>query len=272
MNDKLVVIVIPVHSENPTENELISFNQCFKVLSNYDIIVIAPKGLNLKKYWEQIKDFNVLYIDQVWLSSVIMYNKLKLSNFFYNFFKEYSFLLTYELDAFVFKDELVGWCAKDYDYIGAPWFEGYTAANANSKIIGVGNSGFSLRNIYTTRKILKDFYFQNPKEEFGRKNKVLRSVKYPFRKFMNLLGENFTIQRYCQWYEDYFFSNIVSNQVSCFKIAPVNEAIKFSFEVNPDVLFELNSCQLPFGCHAWFRYNLNFWKPYIAREGYTITC
>lgn len=270
MNKQLVVVVIPIHSENPTPYELISFRQCFKVLSKYDIVVIAPNGLSLQKYREQVVTFRVLYIDSSWLSSILKYNKLKLSNFFYSLFKDYNYLLTYELDAFVFKDELTEWCNKGYDYIGAPWFDGYTSPTLENKIVGVGNSGFSLRNIYTIRGILKHFYFYNPKESSGRKNKVKNFINYPFRKLKNLTGENFTIQKYYDWYEDYFFSTIVPTKVPDFKIAPVNDAMKFSFEVNPEILYEINDRQLPFGCHAWLRYNVTFWKPYIEKEGYTV--
>ena len=30
-------------------------------------------------------------------------------------------MLIYQLDAYVFKDELLNWANKGYDYIGAPW-------------------------------------------------------------------------------------------------------------------------------------------------------
>ena len=30
-------------------------------------------------------------------------------------------MLIYQLDAFVFQDDLAYWCQQNYDYIGAPW-------------------------------------------------------------------------------------------------------------------------------------------------------
>ena len=100
-----VVIVIPIHSECPSEFELISFQQCYKILYNYSIKIIAPQGLNLKEYRKYVPNIDVLYIPPKWQSSIEMYNKLKLSKYFYSLFKEFNFLLTYELDAFVFKDD-----------------------------------------------------------------------------------------------------------------------------------------------------------------------
>jgi hypothetical protein len=100
-----VVVVIPIHSENPSNYELISFTQCFRILGNHPIVVIAPYGLSLRNYKKIIPDFKTHFIDPKWQSSKLNYNKLKLSNYFYSIFREYEFLLTYELDAFVFVEE-----------------------------------------------------------------------------------------------------------------------------------------------------------------------
>jgi hypothetical protein len=56
---------------------------------------------------------------------------------------------------------------------------------------------------------------------------------------------------------------LVGRTFNDYTIAPVNEAIKFSFEANPEFLFEKNNYQLPFGCHAWQRYDPLFWEKYI---------
>ena len=47
--NKKVVVVIPLHSETPNELELISFQQCFKILGKHPIKIVAPEGLNLEK-------------------------------------------------------------------------------------------------------------------------------------------------------------------------------------------------------------------------------
>ncbi len=63
--------------------------------------------------------------------------------------------------------------------------------------------------------------------------------------------------------EDYFWSQIVANIFSDYIVSGVEDAIKFSFEVNPSLLFKINSGQLPFGCHGWEKYEPNFWAKYI---------
>lgn len=268
---KKVVIVIPVHSQNPTEFELLSFEQCFKILGRHPIVIIAPEGLDLKLYRDRIKLFNVIYIKQVWLSSVESYNKLKKSQFFYKLFKEYEYILTHELDAFVFKDELLFWCAKGFDYIGAPWFEKFADANTTSKIIGVGNSGFSLRKTKTIKKYLSN-YVQKSKRYYSRKPivKLFGIFEYYLNGGLRIFCLNKTVEKFSNEPEDMFICYRLKMKFPLLNIATVEDAKQFSFEFNPETLYYLNNGNLPFGCHAWWRYDLEFWRPHINKAGYSI--
>lgn len=263
-------MVIPVHSPQPSAYELISFHQCFTILSERDIKIVAPEGLSLESYQKVVPNFEIIYINPKWQSNLMAYNKLKISRFFYNLFKDYQFLLTYELDAFIFKDELDYWCDKNYDYIGAPWFEGFDNAKPGAELIKVGNSGFSLRKIHPILKVLKKLYYKKYADfGTGRKNLLKAYLKAPFLWLINQLDENYTVQN-SGLYEDRFFCDVVPAFSKEFKIAPISEAISFSFELHPRTLFELNNDKLPMGCHAWWRYDLAFWRPYIENEGYTL--
>ena len=266
----MVCVVIPVCADNPTPYELISFKQCFAILSKHPIKVIAPEGLNLNRYHAVVKDFDTFFIDPKWQANILSYNKLKLSQFFYNLFAAYDFLLTYELDAFVFNDELEAWCNKGYDYIGAPWFEGYTSPN--SKLIGVGNSGFSLRKIAPVKKGVKQIQYKPAHQHIlGRRKKyryAIMSIYYAlFKKFIK---ENITIQKTWFLFEDRVICDELPLIDKNFKIAGTSEAYRFSFETNPALLYTFNNNKLPFGCHAWWRYDLGFWKPFIENYGYSL--
>jgi hypothetical protein len=254
-----VCVVIPIHSSTPSKNELLSFAQCFKVLHKHPIYVLAPQNLDLSAYQKLVPVFNVKFINPKWQANILNYNKLKLSVFFYTLFKDYEYMLTYELDAFVFKDELLFWCEKGYDYIGAPWFEGYHSATIENKFLGVGNSGFSLRNVAKMDKAIKNVFYDKYGENAGFKKLIHKS----FRKLQNLLGENYSIQRDFHHHEDFFIFTEIATKIKDFKIAPINDAIKFSFETNPKQLFDINNQELPFGCHAWLRYEIEFWKEHI---------
>ena len=107
-----------------------------------------------------------------YFASLRGYNKLVLDELFYMRFLKYQYMLIYQLDAFVFKDELLLWAEKGYDYIGAPWIPPkhsyltlrgrlkiqlkyfiYTLLNDDRRKLKkycnyqVGNGGFSLRKI-----------------------------------------------------------------------------------------------------------------------------
>lgn len=63
--------------------------------------------------------------------------------------------------------------------------------------------------------------------------------------------------------EDYYWTQILGKFFNNYKVAPIEKAIKFSFDVNPSLLFDMNNNELPFGCHAWGRYEPEFWSKYI---------
>ncbi|AOZ98518.1 DUF5672 family protein [Flavobacterium commune] len=268
-NNKKVVVVIPIHSETPSKLELISFQQCYKVLGKHPIRILAPEGLNLNKYKAVVPVFEVVFIDPIWQSSVEKYNKLKLSQFFYKLFADYEFLLTYELDAFVFKDELLHWCNKAYDYIGAPWFVGFD--NPTDEFLGVGNSGFSLRNVKVMQRAIKKIYIkESAYHTFGKTNKLAFKLSTWLNYLRIYWGENYTIQLGIHKNEDAFIAEIFTKEIKDFKIAPIEEALQFAFEVKPEYLYEINHEKLPMGCHAWWKYNFEFWKPFMQVEGYML--
>lgn len=263
------VVVIPIHSAEPSANELYSFAQCFKILYQHPIRVVAPKNLILQKYKEAVAEFEVIYIEKQWLSSLRQYNLLKISRYFYSLFKQYDFLLTYELDAFVFRDEVAQWCNKGYDYIGAPWFEGWYKG-ISTNIIGVGNSGFSLRSVQSSLRILRciqvlknlrSFWFKSHLQAAWRFSKMIvrckNFLKMRSTKDLDLILLDYPVN------EDYFWSHLVTSVFNDYKVAPVKEAIRFSFDVHPAFLYKQNNNELPFGCHGWVKYQPEFWKSFI---------
>lgn len=272
-----VCVVIAVHSAAPSYYELISFQQCFKVLKKRTIYVIAPHGLDLSAYKKVVPKFSIKYVDKKWLATKLDYNKLKLSNYFYKLFENYTYLLTYELDAFIFTDDLDQWCNKGFDYIGAPWFDEYDPELGN--ILRVGNSGFSLRRTAAIQNAIKKIYYVDPTRFTSIRNyKYLkRSKRFIFNNLNRvasiaslLYKENSSIQKASFLYEDRVINEFMATGLKNFKLAPVEEAIKFSFEANPAILYKMNNDTLPTGCHAWWRYDLEFWKPFIESYGYKL--
>lgn len=268
---KKVVVVIPVHSPKPGERDLISLTQCCKVLADYEIVLLHPEGLDLSEYQCHGKEIKSVGIEKQWFTSHRSYNQLKKSLRFYDLFSDYEYLLTYELDCFVFRDELSYWCNKGYDYIGAPWFDNYTGAH--QRIVGVGNSGFSLRKVSTCRTILKTNRYRNGLLTIVRQHfksgKSLKTLMNPVRLYEAIKRDSsFNLYNTFVGHEDAFWCLEIPKYFPEFNIAPVEDAYRFSIEEQPEYLVQLNNNQLPFGCHAWYRFD--YWKSVFPRFGYSI--
>lgn len=262
-----VCVVIPVHTSSPSEAELISFRQCFNVLSDFDIVVLTTKNVNLSAYGKEGINFNTNLVPNHWLSSIENYNKMKIDIEFYQIFNKYDFLLTYELDAYVFENQLNNWISKGFDYVGAPFVE---LIDQKLALISVGNSGFSLRNIQTSLQCLENL--QNVRNTASlvskfRMRKIVKIIAYFEKYFTNRF---FTKIRIISAFlpgicihEDIFWTKYIPKLFGDFKIASVEESLEFSFERFPDLCYKANGNKLPFGCHAWPKHGTEFWQNYI---------
>lgn len=259
---KRAVVIIPIHKAQLDEFELISLRRAKNIFNKHDLVIVCPKSVGKVDYLGIEK----IILNNFWFKNLFRYNKLKKSKFFYNLFSNFQYILTYELDAFAFRDELDMWCSKGYDYIGAPWYEGFTQADPSSKIIGVGNSGFSLRKVSLKDKINE--YIQPPKIFYSRNLilKITGLVIVLIFKLLKKVNLNNSVFLFNDDPEDIFYGYRLSEKGIQVNIAPVEEATKFSFEINPRELFKLNDNALPFGCHAWWKYDLDFWKKYINND------
>lgn len=268
-----ISIIIPAYKEILSEFELISLQRCFNVLKKYDIIIVTHKNINLNKY-KKIASFydKKIYIEffnSKYFKNLLSYNSLMMNSDFYKRFKRYKYILIYQLDCYVFNDNLEYWCNKNYDYIGAPWFkdfkykEGYTPDD----IIGVGNGGFSLRKI--------NYFidsFNSTERVFSIKviTKMIKTKEIGIiRGLLLMAGYNNHFKDYCRYhinrlYEDQFFCLKLKDSRFSMNIPDINESIKFSFEQGPSLLFQINKNKLPFGCHAFEKNEFEkFWKKYI---------
>jgi len=271
--NKTACILIPIYKplSELTESEKRSISNTINVLNSYDIYLFGPKKLEFQEYNNY---FNYVFLHKKFKSSffnsVTDYSNLLLGSFFYKKFINYEYFLIVQEDAWVFRDDLDYWCNQDYDFIGAPWFKRIVLFDRNISFLGVGNGGFSLRNVKKMVSVLKRICYLKMIYSIWvslRVNKVCN-----FNTMVLRLNFYFKIKAFweipsilnCETIqEDEFYGHIVSKLFRDFKIAPVSEALKFSFEVNPRFLYELNNNQLPFGCHAWEKYDRDFWNEHL---------
>jgi len=265
-----VAVVVPVYREELTADERISLKHLTRFLQNYPKYQMSPRSLRLR-----LEGFSVKRFDDRYFLNADTYSDLLLSKRFYQEFSDYEYILIYQLDALVFSDQLADWCAKGFDYIGAPWLR--TSRTEFVTKPTVGNGGFSLRRI---DRFLKVFESRNYAIDPGKywqqlsrgRSKLGRFFQLPRKYLKRLRRFNGVTWETSRWAEkkssphpneDYFWSFKATKYYPQFAIAPVEEALRFSFEVAPRKCFELNGRQLPFGCHGWAKYDREFWRPYL---------
>lgn len=261
-------IVIPIYKSDLSDIEKISIAQAFQILKKYRITFLAPWNLNTinyERYFEQYNHQFTRFDDKYFYQGLEGYNELLLSEDFYKTFSEFKYILIYQPDAYVFRDELMEWCKEGYDYIGAPWLEDN---NEPFKLNGVGNGGFSLRNIEKFLYIFSKCKIQNMHEKSRIKQrfyKIQNKTIVLRLKLLNLFGNKKAVYyRDKNLNEDGFWGLVAPKITKKFKTAPVEEAIRFSFDRYPDVLYKMNNYKLPFGCHAWDKRNPEFWNEHIS--------
>lgn len=248
-----VLVALIVHHAPLTPAEQVGARQCLAALKAHPIVAVAPEGLELPR---ELRRLPAERFPAGCFASVRDYNRLMLSPEFYERFSAHEYLLIHQLDAFVFRDELREWCAKGYDYLGAPWrgvqfpdsgewselLRPFLPPGSAEKWRGrtrVGNGGLSLRRVETLRKTLIQLA--------------------PVRKAW---GDR---------HEDAFWGIAARLCLpeSEYRLPSEEEAMPFAWETKPEECYRLLG-RLPFGCHAWDKVAPAFWRPWIRKAGYRV--
>lgn len=268
-SNKRVAVVVPVYKTQLSKYEKISIQQCRKVLSSHPIIALKPETLDLDELGGDNIFTGSINFDPAFFESVQGYNKLMLSPDFYRQLLDYEFILIHQLDAFVFKDELLKWCGSGYDYIGAPWPKRLEEPDI---VKALKTRAITLYHIWKNTYedgLPSQRQFDNV---VGNGGFSLRRV----RKFFNLASRmqdkvnEYHLRHEHQFHEDVFWSIEVNRKWHHLRIPAFKTAYKFSIENNPERGVRFNK-GLPFGCHAWdAEENLVFWKPVIEGCGYKL--
>lgn len=265
-NSKKVAIVVPLSRRAYlTPEEQISLRHLCHYLGKYDKYMVAPYDLEVDFDGFRIKRFRTKYF-----GSVAAHCKLMLSTHFYEAFREYRYILIYHLDSLVFSDQLEQWCARDFDYIGPPWLP--CPDTPWVKVPRTGNGGFSLRKVDSFLQVLRSRAYSIDPRQYGAavgkggpwSKRILRFPKKWLKYLRVFNGVRWEIAHW-QRNEDQFWSERAQAYYPAFTIPPVEISLRFAFEAAPRRCFELNNRQLPFGCHAWHKYDRAFWEPYLLR-------
>lgn len=239
------VVVIPYHREQPQELEAVSLKRCGEVLKGYTRCLAVPRGMETGRLKDIDPGLTVCEFDARWFASAVGYNLLCRHPSFYREFERYNYMLLYQLDAYVFRDELGDWCGGGYDYVGAPWLHYEFRAHS--------------RKAWTKSRILHPFLRQ-----VGNGGFTLRRIRTLWRASFWLWPLSWLLRNLP---EDVFWAHVGARLWPGFRIPGVDEALRFAWDAAPEECFERCKGRLPFGVHAWNTSHLAFWESHgITRK------
>jgi hypothetical protein len=255
-------VAIPLYKPELTAAERISIDRTVDVLASRELFLVGPARLSAhladlcRHYGKgvQYKSF-----DDRYFSGIKGYNALMRSRRFYRAFSDHSHLLIAQTDALVVSDQLDVWCGRGHSYVGAPWFVGGSKPRQPLEFMGVGNGGFSLRRVDDFLRVLGrprhiPNVIKSRAEGRGGLSNLPRRLKHEWCFAYNVEP------LFPRTNEDFFWGMLVPAVCPFFRVPTPQEAVRFAFEVAPRVLYERNGGELPFGCHAWERFDRAFWE------------
>jgi Protein of unknown function (DUF5672) len=231
-------VVIPIYKQHFNTDEIFSVKKSLSHLAGHDVYWVAPASLDIRAYQHMFGIDRVERFDDHYFANIAGYNRLLVSTLFYERFLNYEYMLICQPDAVVLKPELHIWLNKSYDYIGAPWPKGYSFTIQTKHIpieegvtctAFVGNGGLSLRRNRACISLIQEF---------------------------DDVSDNWHTHGHA---EDLFFA-FVGTLSQNFLLPNIMTAANFSHDIDPRYLQKLTNHQLPFGVHAWEKYERSFWE------------
>jgi hypothetical protein len=278
-----VAILIPLSTRTGfTPEERISLRHLVHFLGRYEKYLIAPRGMRI-----ELEGFRVKHFSRKYFGSAVAHNHLLFNPLFYRSFGDYEYVFLYHLDSLAFADQLEYWCGQNFDYIGPPWMHCPDSPWVTRP--RVGNGGFSLLRVRSVLTVLYNRYRMEPStywiDMFTRNGRHLRPLIHLLEKLQPLFPKSKLVNvPLAEWRKaedpgpnsrnnDIFWSDRAITFLPEFKVASFEDGLRFGFEVAPRTCFEMNGRKMPFGCHAWARYDRSFWEPHLlAKEDEQVVC
>ena len=258
MKQHQVSIVIITEKSLLDSNEQRSLDCALEVFANFNKYLVIPETIDPEVLLNGQK-LTVIQLPSHNFANVNAYSALLLSAAFYENFIDSEYILIYQLDCFVFKNDFTEFLA--FDYTGAPWF--HTQNHAANAIIRT----LLFRKPLKAIQLIGLWYLRRKTNAVGNGGLSLRKVD----KFIEITSNPRIKKILSSWvkcprpHEDIFFSLMVPLFYKDFKIADLATATKFSFETHPRECYKLNNNTLPLGCHAWEKHDPEFWRKIIPK-------
>lgn len=253
-----VEIVVPVYKNRLNEFELRSLQSTFRHFGGlYLLVLLKPAQLDTSNLEQQFPFNRIETFDDSFFDSINSYNRLMMSADFYRRFDHTEYILICQLDVFLFRNDLDRWLTYDYDYVGAPWV-------SKSKMGLIKNRFKMLVSKYLSGTRRERIYKYEIKGKIGNGGFSLRKVKtfvYLCTQLQEDMNSYLTNQHNLYFNEDLYFGVVPSRKGFSFKTPTVADALSFSFDIYPALLYKLSAYTLPMAAHGWYsKKHLPFWK------------
>jgi len=268
-----VAIVTPLGSAPKLDDEKISLAHLHHYLSAYDKFMLCPEGV-----YSHHPGFQAKFFDHKYFGSVAAHCALQMSRDYFEAFADYEYILMYHLDSLVLSSELEPWLDRRIDYIGAPWIPCGHAPWVDKP--RVGNGGFALFHVQHCLRVLNSRrYNLDPMNNLRHKIAISPSLALKIRRLPRAglcWFHPFNGVRQCvRWHirkqnSDLFWADDAIRFDPRFRVATLEEGLAFAFETEPRRCFEMTGGRMPFGAHAWARYDRSFWEPYLLNAKSTL--
>jgi hypothetical protein len=258
-------IVIPIY-RRLKKSECSTLWHNITVLHSWPVNLVGPKG-NLELL-EKIRAYipsemrlkvSIEFFDDCCFNDTSGYNKLLLSRFFYRRFVNSKYILICQTDALVLRDSLAEWLEKEFAFVGAPHFNGFDQPLEPLTFRKSQNGGFSLRRVSDVLSVT--IVHESPLTQFLIRNGLLEKIN----SLLSMVGRSI-IQFPGEINEDLFWSEVVPSVAKYYRVPTAEVAARFAFEVRPEHLFKVSCGQLPFGCHAFMKYQPDFWQNNLSKN------
>ncbi|WP_346862601.1 DUF5672 family protein [uncultured Draconibacterium sp.] len=248
LTKKEIAVIIPVYKKCLENKEMEYFNHNCSILKDYPLFLVAPDDLALDNYLKETS-LSVECFNAAFFENIAGYNRLLLSELFYTRFEKFKYILICQTDAFVFKDDLLTWCQKEYDYVGAPWI--------NKPFFLFQYVLSKMGPVHALRMLLRNNLFK----AVGNGGLSLRKVST----FINALNQERDSRRW-KINEDFYWSFFATADDEFLKKPKAYDAGLFSIELSPRKLMKKQKGVLPFGIHAWEKIDSEYWETFIKRN------
>ena len=269
-------VVCPIYRRLTDSLEIFSLINNRYQLSVYKWFFIGPESLrSYAKELEEtlgLRDMFFESFSEKYFSGIGGYNRLCKSKVLYTRFRDFRYILICQLDCLVFTNRLDAWMSEGKSFYGALLNRGYTKAIRDSLIEcrNGRNGGLSLRKVEDFLSCLgvnrwipltayRDVCLDNT------------SLVYRLKTYLSWLIASWTkgpLQARIN--EDIFWTVCIPYAFSTlFKVADSRTSSLFSIEMLSSERLEIlmrDKTNVPFGCHAWIRYNYWDWLELIVKH------